>query len=226
MNFRISNEVFNQTIVTAIIGSIALTVIFYIILTPITNILNMNEIVAKYFIAYYRIMIVAYPIMIVNSAMGMFVRGEGKPQLYMLINIVTVINNIVLDYVFIRTLKLGIGGAAVASLISLLIGSILMILFFLKKSEVYKFMKFKFSKEVLKDTVFNGSAEFIGQVSMSISMFAYNWVILKNVGVSGVAAFTIVGYVAPITEGLTIILTFFLILNHKEKSLKGLLEEV
>jgi Na+-driven multidrug efflux pump len=141
-------------------------------------------------------MIIAYPVMIVNNTFGMFIRGEGKPQLFMLFNIITVISNILLDYLFIRWFRFGIEGIAVASLISLFLGFFCMVLFFLRKSDVYKFHKFKFSKTVLRDTVFNGSAEFIGQMSMSISMFAYNWVIMRIVGVSGVAAFTVVGYVA------------------------------
>ncbi|MDD3139369.1 MAG: MATE family efflux transporter, partial [Lachnospiraceae bacterium] len=38
------------------------------------------------------------------------------------------------------------------------------------------------------------SSEFIGEMSMSISMYAYNWVIMNHIGVDGVAAFTVVGY--------------------------------
>lgn len=126
----------------------------------------------------------------------MFIRGEGNPRFFMMINILTVISNIVLDYLLIRWFEFGIGGAALASLISLLVGTLCMVVFFLKKSNVYKFGKFEFSKDVLRDTVLNGSSEFIGQMSMSISMFACNWVIMRTVGVSGVAAFTIVGYIA------------------------------
>lgn len=42
----------------------------------------------------------------------------------------------------------------------------------------------------------NGSFEFIGEISLGISMFAYNFVILKNIGMDGVTAFTVVGYIA------------------------------
>jgi len=101
-----------------------------------------------------------------------------------------------LDYLFIGWFRFGIEGIAVASLISLILGTFCMVIFFLRKSDVFKFRKFHFSQRVLRDTIFNGSAEFIGQMSMSISMFAYNWVIMRFIGVTGVAAFTIVGYTA------------------------------
>lgn len=191
-----SNDVFNQTVATTAIISVILSMLVIAFFRPIMGVIPMNVQVTGCFHQYYSIMIMAYPIMIVNTTFGMFVRGEGKPQLFMLINALTVVCNIILDYLFMRWFRFGIEGAAVASWISLFIGFLCMILFFLKKSSVYKFHRFHFSKIVFRNTILNGSAEFIGQMSMSISMFAYNWVIMRTVGVSGVAAFTIVGYVA------------------------------
>ncbi len=191
-----SNDVFNQTVVSTIVVSVLITLLVYAFFRPIMGLMNMDAQVASCFYKYYSIMVLAYPVMIVNSALGMFIRGEGNPQLFMMINILTVICNVVLDYFSIRWFHLGIEGIAAASLISLSIGMVCMVRFILKKSEVYKFRNFEFSKNVLRDTVLNGSPEFIGQMSMSISMFAYNWVIMRTAGVPGVAAFTIVGYVA------------------------------
>ena len=188
--------VFNQTVVTVAVAVIAVSAIVGVFFNPIVSFAHMDADVARYFTSYYRIMIIAYPVMMVNSALGMFIRGEGKPQLFMVVNVITVICNIVLDYVFIRWFGWGITGIATASLLSVIIGFVLLLLFFLRKSDVYKFCRFTFSRKVLRDTVFIGSSELIGQMSMSISMFAYNWVILKTVGVAGVAAFTIVGYIA------------------------------
>lgn len=195
-NINKSNEVFNQTVVSSIIVSLLLTLFVGIFPRNIVSVIGMDVQVANCFYKYYSIMIFSYPIMIVNSTFGMFIRGEGKPQFFMMINIFTVACNIVLDYLFIAWFNFGINGIAFASLISLNIGMLFMISFFVKKSDVYKFRKFKFSKKLLKSTILNGSSEFIGQLSMSISMFAYNWVILKTAGVTGVAAFTVVGYVA------------------------------
>lgn len=195
-NLKKSNDVFNQTVVSILIISALLSLLVSIFFRPIMGLIQMDTQVARYFDAYYSIMILAYPIMIVSSTLGMFIRGEGKPQLFMRINILAVLCNILLDYLFIRWFHFGIKGIAWASVTSLVIALVCMVIFFLKKSDVYKFKQFKFSKMVLRDTVLNGSSEFIGQISMSISMFAYNWVIMKDVGVSGVAAFTVVGYVA------------------------------
>ena len=191
-----SNDVFNQTLVSAILVTTILSILVAAFFRLIMSLMNMDAQVAGCFDQYYSIMIAAYPIMIVNTTLGMFIRGEGKPQIFMLINILIVTINILLDYLFIGWYHFGIEGVAMASLLSLSIGLICMVMFFFKKSSVYKFRRFQLSKIVLRDTVLNGSSEFIGQLSMSISMFAYNWVIMKTAGVAGVAAFTIVGYVA------------------------------
>ena len=41
----------------------------------------------------------------------------------------------------------------------------------------------------------NGSSEFIGEMASAVSMFAFNYVLMKYVGAKGVAAFTILGFV-------------------------------
>lgn len=47
---------------------------------------------------------------------------------------------------------------------------------------------------VLRDTILNGSSEFVGEMASCISMFCYNRVILGLTGAEGVSAFAIAGY--------------------------------
>lgn len=195
-DYKDSRNVFNQTILVTVTASVLLSLLCILLFKPITYILHAEGMVAEYFHDYYRIMLFVYPFMVVNSALGMFVRAEGKPQYYMLVNIVNVICNICLDYLFIRELEFGVKGIAYASFISVGIGFLLTVIFFYKNAKVFRFARFKFNKLILKNMILNGSSEFIGEMSMCISMFAYNWVIIRHIGVDGVAAFTIVGYVS------------------------------
>lgn len=190
------NDVFNQTILTTIVVSFVISVIVFLCFQPMLRVLHADGQIAVYFKEYYLIMLLELPIMVVNSSFGMFIRGEGNPQFFMKTNILNVLLNIVLDYFFSRWLHWGVAGIAVASLLSAVVTLTYIIYFFIKKAKVYRFHKFSFDKEVLKSTILNGSSEFIGEMSMSISMFAYNLVIMRNVGVDGVTAFTIVGYVS------------------------------
>lgn len=197
-------EVFNQTILTTLVMTIFISVVEFFLFTPLMQLLHVNEEVGRYFVDYYKIMLFTFPLMVLNSAFGMFIRGEGAPQFVMLINIGNVILNIVLDALFVKIFDFGIRGIAAASLISVIIGTLVSILFFVKKAKVYRFGKFRFSVDVLKDTVLNGGSEFIGEMSMCISMYMYNWIIMREVGVDGVAAFTIVGYLSYVFSMIVI----------------------
>ncbi len=192
------NAIFNQTMLTTVVVSFAVSLIAWISFQPLLSILHVNALVAEYFRGYYMIMLVELPVMVISSAFGMFIRADGNPQFFMKISILNVLGNVVLDYLFARWLRLGIEGIAMASLLSSVLCLFFILRYFIKQSSVYKFQKFVFVKETLKITIFNGASEFIGEISMSITMFAYNLVIMKNIGVNGVTAFTIVGYVAYI----------------------------
>lgn len=192
------NNVFNQTMCTAILITIFLGVIMWLFFDPMLKLLNADVLVTSYFKEYYGIMLLQLPIMVINSSFGMFIRGEGKPQYFMRVNVLNVMLNIALDYLCVRWLGIGVKGAAISSMIAAVVTLLCVIRFFVKESSVYKFQRFQFSKEVLISTLFNGSSEFIGEMSGCISLFALNYVILKNIGVDGVTAFTIVGYISYI----------------------------
>lgn len=192
------NSVFNQTIATVVVLAALLSVIMFFCVEPMLLFLKADAQLAGYFRDYYLILLLQLPIMVINSSLGMFIRGEGNPQYFMKVNILMVALNVLLDYLFVRWFGLGVKGIAVASLIATIVSLLCVLYFFMRKSKVYKLQTFRFSRDVLISTLLNGSSEFVGEMSLSISMFAYNYIILKHIGVDGVSAFTIVGYVSYI----------------------------
>lgn len=195
-NMTACNQVFRQTIVTTAVLAVLTGVMAALFFEPMLDVLGAEGQVRVYFKAYYGILLFELVVMVVNSSFGMFIRGEGEPRYYMKVNVVSVVTNIVLDYLFAAVLRVGIAGIAVASFLSAMVSSVLILYFFLRKAKVYRLGGFSFSPSVLKRTLLNGSSEFIGEMSTGIAMFAYNYVIMRRVGVDGVTAFTIVGYVA------------------------------
>lgn len=187
------NQVFRQTLVTTIAVLVVLSCVMGLCFQPVLQILHAEGAVAECFTEYYRVMLLVLPIMITNSSLGVFIRGEGNPQYFMITNLLNVVLNIVFDYVFC---KLGFGAAAIAlaSLGAAVVALLCNAFYFIKISKVYKFGRFSFDMRVFVDTALNGSSEFIGEMASCISMFAYNFVIMRRFGVDGVTAFTIVGY--------------------------------
>lgn len=190
------NQVFRQTVASTAIFSILTGVLVFSFFEPMLDFLGAEGLVREYFRAYYIVLLPELVVMVVNSSLGMFIRGEGDPQFFMKVNIVCVGMNIVLDYLFAKVLHIGIAGIAAASLISASISFLYILYFFLAKAQVYHMGRFTFSAQILKTTLYNGSSEFIGEMSTGIAMFAYNFVIMRRFGADGVSAFTIVGYTA------------------------------
>ncbi len=193
-----ARSVFNQTMCTVVAASALLSAIVWFCLNPMLRFLQATPQVAGFFKDYYTIMLLELPLTVINASFGMFIRGESRPQYFMQVNVLNLLLNIVLNYVFVHWYGWGVKGIAAASLLAAAAALLCTLHFFLRKAKVYRFHTFSFSGEVMRHTLFNGSSEFVGEMSLSISMFAYNFVILKNIGVHGVTAFSIVGYIAYI----------------------------
>ncbi len=198
------NQIFRESIALTIMVTMTVTVVVALAFYPVTALLNIDSVTLGYFRQYYFIIIFELPLLIINNNLGIFMRGEGKPQISMFISILSLILNTVFDYIAVRIFNLGITGIAISSLISVAICVLLSVMFFVKGSEIYHFGKFKFNKEDVRQIFFNGSSELIGEVSMCITMAAYNAVILKVSGVDGVAAFAVVGYAAYLVQMIII----------------------
>lgn len=197
-NFKDSNNVFKQTIFTAVISLYILSFIFRIGLDFGLKTLDIASNSCETIINYYGILLWIYPMMMMNIIMGMFLRCEKKHHILMLNTVVITVTNILLDYYLIAKINMGVLGAATASAFAIIIGMILMISNFLNDKSIFTFGKFIFDKKDLKNTVLNGSSEFIGQISMSITMFFLNLVVMNRLGLVGVAAISIIGYTAYI----------------------------
>lgn len=189
-----ASEVFSQTIVTASVICILTSLAVFLLFSPILKILKADGELSGYFTKYYKTMLGSYPLMVIGTILGMFIRADGKPQVCMLVSIASCVLNAVLDYILVGRLSMGVQGSAIASLFVQAVAVIVQLVYFLKPSISIKFRRFSFDKAVNKETFFNGSSEFIGEMASAVSMFAFNFVLMKYVGTEGVAAFTILGF--------------------------------
>lgn len=190
-----ASEVFSQTVVTATVICILISIVVMLLFSTILKVLRADGSLSGYFIQYYSVMLVTYPLMVVGTVLGMFVRIDGKPQMCMLVSIVSCILNAILDYILVARLAMGIRGSAIASLVVQVIAVVAQLVYFVGPSLTIRFKRYRFDRAVIKETILNGLSEFIGEMSSAISMFAFNYVLMKYVGAEGVAAFSILGFV-------------------------------
>lgn len=137
---------------------------------------------------------------------GMFyVRLDGAPKFAMWCEIIGASLNILLDYLFIYPLDMGIKGAAIASSLSCVVGSLLIIgylLFFTKRIQLSRLrVAFVHSVHWLHTTwqqMKLGLSGFLGELAISLMLVLGNYVFRDLLGESGVAAYSIACYCSPL----------------------------
>ena len=129
-------QVFRQTVATTVVFAVLTGAAVALFFEPMLDILGAQGQVREYFKSYYVILLPELILMVVNSCLGMFIRGEGNPQFFMKVNVVSVLLNVVLDDVFAAVLHVGIAGIAVASLFSAAVSFGSKLYYFIKKAKV------------------------------------------------------------------------------------------
>ena len=186
--------------VVTIIGFI-FTVIGLIVMEPVAKLLGAEGNLVEICVTYGRTLIIALiPFMLQNCFQSFLIVAE-KPRMGLIISIITGVLNMILDFLFIYVFKMGVFGAAVATGISQLIGGIVPLIYFIKKSETLKLVKTKFELKPILQACANGSSEMVTNVSMSLVNMLYNLQLMKYAGSDGVVAYGIIMYVSFIFSG-------------------------
>ena len=107
---------------TSIVWGGLLTALGIAFIDPLMHILGATDTILPYARDYARYILFAAPVMMASFVLNNILRAEGRAKLAMLGIATGGILNCGLDPLFIFTFKLGIGGAAIATALSQLIG--------------------------------------------------------------------------------------------------------
>ncbi len=149
--------------------------------------------VLKLVVSYARILLAGTVVLVFTNIGGGILRGEGDTRRAMYVMILGSGLNIILDPFFIYQLKMGVRGAAWASVVSLFISSLVMWYWLFIKKDTYVdiiFSSFRFSGKVIKEILRVGIPASFAQISMSLASFILNIIIIKTGGTDGIAVFT------------------------------------
>ncbi len=164
---------------------------------------NNDETVYGYCVIYGRVLLAGQPFFILQNIFQSFFVTAEKPRLGLIVTASAGVLNMILDAVLVVGFKLGLTGAAVATLASQVFGGIFPVIYFaMKNSSLLRLTKTKFYPQAFFKSCTNGSSEFFSNVSSAIVMMLYNFQIQKilgeEMGTSGVAAYGSIMYVAMI----------------------------
>ena len=119
----------------------------------------------------------------------------GKPELGFANTFAAGITNIVLDALFVGVMGMGVLGAGIATVAGEALATVIPLVYFSREnSSSLRFTRPKLDLHVLAEACFNGSSEFVSNVSASLVSMAYNVQLLAWLGSNGVAAYSIILY--------------------------------
>ena len=194
-NEKEASEIFSVALLFIFILNIIFAIIGLIFTKDIIFILIKDKELANLAYKFAYVFILFLPIIAPFFAIDNYLRICGKANMSMWINIGVSVLNIILDAIFIGYLKLGIEYAALASSLSMSIGTLILIYPFITKKVALKFTKPKIKIKEMLGIIYNGSSQFFSNISGSIMAIIMNSFLLYYGGAVGVAAYSIVMYI-------------------------------
>lgn len=181
-------------IINAIVG-LAISIIGIIFIEQIVDLLGASPEMKDFAVNYGRILLIGeIAFMTQNLFQNFFIVAE-RPQLGFFVTVGAGVTNMILDALFVAVFRLGVEGAAIATVISQLVGSVIPIIYFARKNtSLLKFRKPDFNLSNILKTITNGFSEFLSNVSASIVSMVYNKQLMHYKGQDGVTAYGIIMY--------------------------------
>lgn len=160
----------------------------------LVNILGGSDKTGLYAAQYLKILAYGFPAAVVGYIVNASIRSDGNPKMAMATLLIGAITNIVLDPIFIFYLKMGVKGAAWATIISQYVSGIWAIYYFTSKfSEMKLYLKnLKLDFGKIKSISLLGSAPFAIQIGASVVNYTYNSTLKIYGGDTGIGAMAIV----------------------------------
>lgn len=160
---------------------IGFAILFLLFLDPILNLLAVSKDVLPYAKIYIIIIIVGAIIGIPGYCLNNSLRAIGQAKVSMKIIVITSILNIVLDPIFIFIFKLGIAGAAIATVLSQTVLTVYVVYAFVKKTDFLihlKRRKVTTERVLLKELLKMGMPSFYVQIFATIVNMIINYSLL------------------------------------------------
>lgn len=202
-NTEKAKRLFSMIIYISLTCGIVLTALGIIFIRPIAAALGAEGELLENCVLYGRIILAALPIYMLQMEFQSFMITAEKPQFGLFITLAAGITNMVFDALFIAVLDWGLIGAASATALSMVVGGIIPLIYFIRpNSSLFRLGKTNFDGKALLKVCTNGSSELMTNISMSLVGMLYNMQLLKYAGENGVAAYGVLMYVGMIFWGI------------------------
>ena len=197
-------------IAISVIVAVVLCVLTLSFLPQLINMFGCTDALRDYALSYGYITAIGLPFMIIGTTLNSIIRADGNPKYSMTSMISGAVLNTILDPIFIFVFKMGVEGAAIATVISQILTFIINVSY-IKKFKSIKLTKqqFKIQANIAKKVSGLGISSFITQMSIVFVMATENNLLAKygvNSEFGSEIPITVLGIVMKISQILNSII--------------------
>ena len=145
-------------------------------MSPLLRLTGASDVTIVYAIPYFSIYLAGSFFVMVNIGLNSFISIQGRPGIAMITTLIGAVINIVLDPIFIFSFKMGVAGAAIATVISQAVSALWILHFLTSDKATLRIMR-KFMKPdilLIKSMAALGLSPFIMAITESLIGFVLN----------------------------------------------------
>ncbi len=176
-----AEKIINNVCFFAIVLEIFVSVLGYIYLKPLLRMFGTPEgEIMDYAVEYMNIVLAGSIFQGIGFSLNAIMRSEGNPKMSMITMLLGAITNIIFDWVFTMVIRIGVAGAAIATVMGQFVTMITVLWYFTKSSSIRLNLKgFKPDISLVSKTMFLGLSPALVQFAMASVNIIYNNLLMK-----------------------------------------------
>lgn len=187
-----ANRGFSLVCVLSVIIGFIFMFVTLLFMEPIIGFLGAEGELAFHVEEFLRIFAWAFPAAFLGLIFEYYIRVDGKPGFTLVLYLSGAVAHIIVAVVLMGKYDMGIAGDAWGNTIDLYVMVIVGALYFIFAKTKLKLCRFKIEWKFIGHSFFNGSSELVSESAAGICTFCFNFLMLRMVGASGVAAVNII----------------------------------
>ena len=191
-NFEKANRYFTLSFTSLAVISIILWIVYGSGISGLLRLMGANDTLFPYALAYMRYINIFLPVAVFSNYFAIFVRADGDPNRAMAGVLLGGAFNIVLDIVLVFPVQMGIGGAALASAIGMVIQVVVGTSHFFNKKNGLKFIRPKHVIASVGQIIGNGIPSFFNEFANGFIVLLFNIQILKYCGDAALSIYSVI----------------------------------
>ena len=197
-NYEVANKVLGNVVILNILVGLLFMAFSLAFLDPILYFFGASDVTIVYAREYMQVILIGNAVTHLYLGLNSLLRASGNPKLAMNLTILTVVLNVIFAPVFIFWLKMGIRGAALATVIAQLTALIVILRFFSDKERLLHFRKgiFKIDFRIAKDSLSIGLAPFLMNAAACLVTLFINQQLKRYSGDLAIGAYGIVNRIS------------------------------